>query len=473
MRLKKYAAGLLAVTMVFGFAGCGSDSSESKAADDSFEATENIDVADAESIAAIPEGAEGTIVYLGENDLNPTKSNPEKSAELQLFESKGGSIQFNQTSNADRFDNLATAITSNQNVPDIFKYEWLAFPSQVVKDMYQPIDSIVDFDSALWSGAKATADQFVLNGNHYVAPLGYQASAMLCYSEDTIDAEGLDSPYELYLNGEWTWSAWKDIMSDYVEAAPADTERYGVNGFFRAHFIQQTGKTLVNYDPETNSYTNNLLDPDIEKGEQFLYDMMKQGLILNGWIGGAQECFNQNCLFYAMGDWAYTGNSGPKEGDNWAIVPIPAYDDNPQKITTSDMTAYMWVKGTDKSDAVKCWFECCRVVKTDPQYEQTNYDKFMENNPYWTDEMYGVRQDVVSDDYFMAFDYAYGVSSALGDSKQFDGNQCLVDALYGEASTIDDEGNQTTWTQVREKYTSTVDSELKNLNESIQEILSK
>ena len=47
---------------------------------------------------------------------------------------------------------------------------------------------------------------------------------------------------ELYVNNEWTWKNWEDIMSSYVGNAPADTERYGVNGFFRAHVVQQTGK---------------------------------------------------------------------------------------------------------------------------------------------------------------------------------------------------------------------------------------
>ncbi len=40
----------------------------------------------------------------------------------------------------------------------------------------------------------------------------------------------------------------------------------------------------------------------------------------------------------------YTGNQTPKEGENWGVVPIPQYDDNQQKITTSDMTAFMGVK---------------------------------------------------------------------------------------------------------------------------------
>lgn len=464
---KRVIAGAFALAMALSAASCGSKKEDKDSS--SFEATNNVKVEDDEKISAIPEGSATELLYLGEGDLNPTAGNPETSTELTLFQKRGGSIKYSATTHDERFDKLAAAITANKDVPDIFKYEWIAFPSQIVREMYQPIDSIVDFDSDLWSPTKDVADQFVLKGEHYVAPVGYEASAMLCYDNSVIESEGLDDPYQLYLDGEWTWSAWENIMTDYVGNA-TDTERYGVNGFFKNHFVQQTGKRLVEYDADSNTFVNNLKDPDIEKAENMLYDMNKKGLILGGWVGSASDCFSQNCLFYAMGDWAYTGNSGPKEGDNWAIVPIPASDDNPQKITTSNMTAYMWVKGSDKADAVKCWFECNRVAKTDPKYAETNKEKFMENNPYWTEEMYNVRTDVVSDDYMMIFDYIFGISNTLGDEKSFDGNQKLADYIYGAVASTDEDGNQPTWAQIREQYSATVDSEIKDMNKRLSEL---
>ena len=468
---KKLLAALMALAMTFGITACGSNDSgtdNSNAEDESFEATENVEVEEASNVDTLPGGAESEILYLGENDINPTRGNKEKSTELTLFEQKGGKIRYQSTSNEDRFDNLAAAVLAKNDIPDIFKYEWLAFPSQVVKDMYQPIDSIVDFESDLWKTSKETADQFVLGGKHFVAPLGNVASSMLCYDIDVIEAEGLDDPYELYLNGEWTWDAWEKIMAEYVDNGTGDDLRYGVNGFFRNHIVQQTGKNLVTYDAATNSFSSNLFDADIEKGQSFLYDLMKDGLILNGWIGSARDCFTQNCLFYGMGEWAYTGSLSPKEDEHWGIVPMPQYTSNPQKITTSDMTAYMWVNGSTKADAVRIWFECNRIAKTDPQYQKTNKDKFMENNPYWTDEMYDVKMDVVSDDYLMIFDYAFGVSTNMGDRKAFDGNQCLVDYLYNGSSTQDDDGNQPTWSSVREQYSPVVDKELETLNKDIK-----
>lgn len=466
MKIKKTLALLLPITLMITSMGCGKKDNDKEK---KFVPTENVKVSDAKSIQAIPDDAEKEILFLGEYDINPTESNPEKSTEFQLFESKGGKIRFQATSYDERFSNLASAIIANKDVPDIFKYEWLAFPSQTIKQMYQPIDDIVDFSDPMWESSKETADQFVLNGKHYVAPLGYAASAMLCYDKSVIEAEGLTDPYELYTEDSWTWNAWKEIMSDYVSAAEGDSARYGVNGFFRTHIIQQTGEKFVDYDSQENKFVSNMDNSDIENGQNFLHDLTKEGLVLDGWIGSARECFTQDCLFYAMGDWAYSGANGPTAEENWGVVPIPQYDKNQQKITTSDMTAYMWVRGSERKDAVKCWLECCRASYTDPEYAETNKAKFMENNPNWTEEMYNVKTDVVCDDYLMIFDYAYGISSVLGDKNSFDGSQCLVDALYSQASTVSDDGVQNTWTQVREMYGKVVDMELKEINATISE----
>ncbi len=473
MKLKKLCAVSAAMMMAFTAAACGSKKDDSSKNDeDTFSGgTENIEVAPTEAVEAIPDGAESTLLYLGVSDLNPTRANPEKSTELTLFESKGGTIEYQRTSYFQRFDDLATALLANKDIPDMTNYEWLSFPAHVVSNMHQPIDDIVNFDDPLWADVKDDSEQYSLAGKHYVAPLRYEASAMMCYNHEIIEDEGLMDPYELYMEGEWNWDNWAEIMREYVQNGDGSTERYGINGFFKQHITQQTGKTLVNYDRENNSFSSNLDDPDIEAAQNLLYELNKENIIQNDWIGSAKEAFNKGCLFYAMGDWGYSGSNAPSESDDWAVVPIPEYTSNPQKITTSDMKAFMWTRGSTKNEAMKCWLECCRVTYTDPEYQQTNKDKFMENNPTWTDEMYQVKTDVVSSDYYMIYDYCFGISTALGDPNGFDGNNSLTDTLYIAASKPDDEGVQQTWAQVRQSYSPTVESELKTINAEIQKII--
>ncbi len=460
---KRFLAGLCAVATVFSITACSKDDEQSSS---EYKQQVKVEVtASAEDIASLPGGEESTILYMGENDLNPTSDGQEKSVELKLFEEKGGKIEFSRVANKERFDKLAAAIIAQTDVPDIFKYEWLAFPSQIVQERYQPINDLVDFESPLWSGVKETADQFNFNGDYYVAPLDFVPSAMIFYDKQMIDGENLEDPYTLYSNGEWTWDTFRELMNEYVNNAAADEVRYGINGFFKPHIIQQTGKTMVIKDGDT--FINNTGDADIEKGENFLYELSKDGLVLNEWIGGAANCFSKNCLFYGMGEWAATGPNQPEEDDEWGVVPMPAYPDDPQKITTSDMTAYMWVRGSTKGDAVKCWFECVRASKTDPAYVDANKQTFFTNNPYWTEEMYQVKMDIVGEDYLQIFDYGFGVSSALGDRNSFDGNQCLIDALYGDVTVVNEEGVQQTWTQVREQYNSIINNEITKLNEEL------
>ncbi|MFT3950636.1 MAG: extracellular solute-binding protein [Oscillospiraceae bacterium] len=468
---KKCTAVILALLAALSTSACGSKEEDSSEA---FSGTENVSVAPTDKISAIPDGQAQEILYMGVDDLNPTRANPEKTTQLALFEAKGGSIQYTPVTYVDRFDKIAAAVMAQTGAPDIVNYEWLSFPSQVVVDMYKPIDSLVDFNDSLWSGVKKTADQFVLGGKHYVAPLSFEASAIMCYDKDRIDENSLADPYTLYQKGEWNWDNWEKIMRTYVENASGDEARYGINGFYKQHVIQQTGKTLVTYDAATNQFSANLDDPDIEKGQDLLYDMMKDGLVLNGWIGDARSAFNSGCLFYAMGDWGFSGKTnGPKDDDNWLVVPMPQYTGNPQNITTSDMKAFMWMKTSEKDAAVKCWLECCRVAATDPTYLETTKQKFMQNNPNWTDEMYDVKRAVSSDDYLMVFDYAYGLSAAMGDPKGFDGNTSLVDALYTFASSLDEDGNQPTWTQLREQYEQTVQYEVDTINKKVADYNAK
>ena len=320
MKIKKILALAVALTSVFAVAGCGSTGDSSS----KVSTVKKVKVEDTQEIEAIPDDAQKTIRWMGTYDLNPNeKKGEDKSVEMTLFNNKGGKVEYTRVTDSEKFDQLASAIMAQQNVPDIFKYEWMAFPAQVLKDMYQPVDDIVNFDDPLWADVKTTADKFVMGGKHYVAPISFTVGTLMMYDQDVIDAEGLDDPYELYQNGEWNWDNWYDMMSEFVSNAPADVERFGINGWFQTQVIQQTGKTMVNYDGE--KFTNNINDPDIERAEDLLYQVGKNNLVNGNWLGNAKQALKDgNLLFYCMGTWAMTGNNGPSDADTWRVVPVPS-----------------------------------------------------------------------------------------------------------------------------------------------------
>jgi multiple sugar transport system substrate-binding protein len=127
----------------------------------------------------------------------------------------------------------------------------------------------------------------------------------------------------------------------------------------------------------------------------------------------------------------------------------------------------MWVKGSDKADAVKCWYECCRIANTDETYLENGKEKFLNANPNWTEEMYQVYLDASSSAYTQVFDYGYGISGTLSDDNSNEDGNCVTRKLYEFTNKTDDSGHQYTWSELRETYSATVDSELKSINEAV------
>ncbi len=480
-RMKKLLAFSLAVAALCSAAGCsgsGSDDNSKELSDEEVLANyeQKVEVEDTDEIDAIPEGADSELRWLSYFDINPSRRVPEKRTDLTLFESKGGKITYESCSSIEKYEKLASELMAN-NPPDMFWYEsGMTFPCNCVKEMFQPIDEIVDFDQPLWSDVKGMAEQYTMNGRHYVAPINYLPSSVLTYDKDVIEAAGLDDPYEMYQDGGWDWNDWYDMMFEYVSQAPDGEDRYGVNGWFAPFIFHSTGKTIIYYDESTGQYEQRLGDADLARAANFLYDIKKNDLYLDGWIGQTSDCFKSNCLFYAMGPWASIDSHTPKEDDHWGMVPMPKDPNSDTRYTTIDINAYMWVNGSTKKEAMKTWMECARIVYVDPEYTATEKAKFDETNPYWTDEMYEAAYvDTVSDKFVQLYDPGYGISTVLSDNDAAtnDTLEAINALMYRWVMVENDDGSQYTWTQLCETYKPTIVQELDTFNAAYKDYLAK
>ncbi len=470
--LKRLLAGCMAIAMTFVFTGCPKDDEG-----ESSSKKDQVAVAEAKNIDSIPDGAEKELIYMGVGDLNPVGNN-EKSVGLTLFESKGGSIKWSRVTSGNQYTKLGAAVTSGKDVPDLFNYTALAVPSQVIQGFYQPLDEIINFDDPMWAGIKDTADQFVVDGKHYVAPFSYAPLSLLFYNRKLITENGLEDPIDLYDAGEWDYDALDDLMSEYCKGADGDEERFGINGYYAPSYVQQTGETLVMTDDNV-TYRSNLDSPKIAAAEERLADWLKQGYVIYDWIGDATTAFQKNLLFYAMGEWAAIDTHTPTESDNWGVVPFPSDPtyEGEKTISSAKMSddSVLWVKGSEKKDAVKIFYECYRAAQTDTKYLENQKDKWLTNNPNWGEEAYQIIRDSADPDKnLMIFDPSYGVSTLMGDDNSgFMVGVSLTNYIYKSTSAPDEQGKTYTWTQIKEKFSGQVDGEIKTLNASIQKFLAK
>lgn len=466
MNYKKLTAGILALSLTASLTACGGSSDSGSATTGDTTTADVTTTAATEwtgddiEVDALDETLDvdisgKTLKWLGIYDLNPTNDSPERSPELALFEDTyGAKIEYMPTTSDKRFDDLATSILGGTS-PDIFAYEWRTFPYDISKGQYQAIDSLVNWDDPKWADVKDTADSFIWKGEHYIAPLGYSFNdtQVLMYNKTTMADNGFEDPYELYLNGEWDWNTFVDMMKTYVESNDSGSERYGIGGWWANAFVYTSGETMVTYDG--TKFGNNLRSQKIEKAQGVLEDIFKNNLIKRGWIGGESAFVDDSILFYSMGTWAYNAAAKSCPDDVIQIVPFPKDPDSDKYYVSNKVFAYMWVKGSENADCVKAWFDCNRTVNYDEKYVEATKEKFLKNNDGWTSEMYDIAMNFYDPDKFVqAYDYGYGLSTYMSDT--------LMTVLYEGIANEQFED----WVQAREEYYSIVDEEIKVYNDA-------
>lgn len=466
MNYKKLTAGILALSLTASLTACGGSSDSGSATTGDTTTADVTTTAATEwtgddiEVDALDETPDvdisgKTLKWLGIYDLNPTNDSPERSPELALFEDTyGAKIEYMPTTSDKRFDDLATSILGGTS-PDIFAYEWRTFPYDISKGQYQAIDSLVNWDDPKWADVKDTADSFIWKGEHYIAPLGYSFNdtQVLMYNKTTMADNGFEDPYELYLNGEWDWNTFVDMMKTYVESNDSGSERYGIGGWWANAFVYTSGETMVTYDG--TKFGNNLRSQKIERAQGVLEDIFKNNLIKRGWIGGESAFVDDSILFYSMGTWAYNAAAKSCPDDVIQIVPFPKDPDSDKYYVSNKVFAYMWVKGSENADCVKAWFDCNRTVNYDEKYVEATKEKFLKNNDGWTSEMYDIAMNFYDPDQFVqAYDYGYGLSTYMSDT--------LMTVLYEGIANEQFED----WVQAREEYYSIVDEEIKVYNDA-------
>lgn len=472
-KTKRILACLTAVLMCAAVVGCGKGSDSSSSYEDKVEVSipaADTDDPDALTITPIPEGADHELDWLSYWSLAPGENADESTTEYALFSQLGGTVKYSRTTSTNKYEKLATRLLSD-DPPDLFWYEQgMDFPANCLQNMFQPVDDIIDFDSNLWKDVKGVAEQFVIDGHHFVAPITFNFQSVLTYDVERMEDLGVDDPYELYLDDEWDWNALEEILRAWVDTGTEDAPKIGLNGWFHNFVFSTTGETIVQYDAEKGEYVNNLYSANLERAAGWLYDMSKDGLIDNVWYGDCREAFQAGYLFYAMGPWASINEHTPEGDELWRNVPIPKDPNADAYYQRLDTVAYMWVEGSKKSDVVRTWMECAKIAKTDPTYVEVTKEKFFVTNPNWTDEMYELAYNPIANEKITIIrDPGYGISTMLSDNDAAtnDSKEAVIAYLYSSVSKQDENGAQFTWASLRDSYNNTINSELKLFNEKL------
>ncbi len=478
--IKRILAGACALSLTLAFAGCGSSSgSSSDGGTTTTTAAPGLELneEDKETVASLADrvpdhdlGGNTTIKWLAHYDINPSNGQ-RKSPGLELFEQKfGGKIQWIQSTWNTRYDDLASQVMS-KNSPDFFPASDMdTFPKGAIKGMFDPIDDVIALDSDLWAETKASSDKFVFNGHHYVAVIDVSPNFVCVYNTTTIHENGLDDPAELYWEGNWNWDTFKGMIDDFLSSTDSD-DAAGLDGYWYVSAISEScGVPMIGL--EDGMLVNNMSDPNIEKVQNFMYELGKQSRVMfdrssNNWSTRGDGTTGNGLgdyqtLFIPVGLWGIensvesTKPFGDMEGGEVMFVPMPKDPDSDKYYMSSRVEGFNLCKGAPNPEGFAAYMDCLMVAKKETKEITKNT---LINDYKWNEDMYAMREET----YRLAaenpvFNFAQGISAEM-------------DSAYEGLSqgTMITGGDQKTWTEVRGEYEKQVDFLIKEANTKISD----
>ncbi|MGN0608613.1 MAG: ABC transporter substrate-binding protein [Oscillospiraceae bacterium] len=396
--VRKTIAFVSALALMGSMTACGNTDSGSDSASETTTvstAPKELDEEDKAAVAEVDIGDDeklenGTIRWLATYDINPDKGKPKMFA-LELFESKyGGKVEWIPTTWENRYNDLSANVLGGTS-PDLFPaQEFDTFPGKVVDGMFQPFDDYLDFDSDLWSeGCKKLAEAHVLGGKHYVAPVATDSKCLMIYNKKTIEENGLTDPAELLEEGNWTWDTFREMCLDYCDR---EEDKFAYDSwYFETQFILTTGVAPISM--ENGLVVSNLMSAEVERAENFMYNLKKDDLPLPkaefNWTEQPQRISEGKTLFWPCATWALWEADLSKFGkpEEIMFVPMPKDPEADKYYLPANMDAYALCKGALNPEGAAAFIKCKLIAEQDESALAITEKQYREDYG-WTDEMF-------------------------------------------------------------------------------------
>lgn len=401
------------------------------------------------------------VTFLASWPRNPANGKA-KDIAIELFQTRfGGEVVDMVVGNDERYDRLATLVSTGSS-PDFFSAADMdAFPMGAINNMFQPVDNYIDFDDEWWKDVKNINDSFVYNGSHYVAGLSTEVEVIMIYNKAVMRENGLKDPSEYLAEGNWNWNTCKEMMYQFCNKSE---DNYATDGWWVSRgFSDSTGVPLIGM--EDGKVVNNLRNPLIAEAQEFLADLNRENLAYPvwdyGWVSNPGNVGLGKTLFYPVGIWAlmdlnseYGMKKYAENMEDLGFVPVPQCPSADAYYIPARISGYLLCSGAPNPEGFACLAYCERAGATSDEAEQISKDQYF-NEYGWTEEMW----DMFNNIYDMAkehpvFNFMGGVSQDMSTTL----DNYSKNAYHSGAS----------WTQGREEIFESIQSEVDKANGALE-----
>lgn len=386
--------------------------------------------------------------------------------------SGSGIFDYTNVAYGDRYTKLTALVTSGDS-PDIFQFEMGNYPYTAAKDLFQPIDDVIDLNTPLWERNREIMDKFKWNGRDYCAITTINLDTLLWYRKSVIAENNLDDPYELFKSGNWNWNTFLDMCAKFSNP---DEGKYCIDGWaIPEKFVATTGVPMISLSSE-GKLECNFYNADIERCMTTVVDQMfKQNYRyprheLNGWGINQGNFVSGDTLFW--GSLGYTikddfqgtfKREGWEDGEMWC-VPIPKDPNSDKYYQCMKNDSWMLCGGAQNKEGFAAWNLCCMATAFDKEAEKVGDEQMMHNNLGFTQELLDHMRSLQFDGVLTpVFDFKNGIGQDVVEGTADDPITSLTEHPYLDGKGGPD-GADATFSSLREANYGTVMDRIDKLN---------
>lgn len=361
MKMKKLLiTALITATMLVYMTGC----SEKPAADSSAVPDKTAELKSAD------------ITFLSqekEEIMRDPKKYPVFASAVKNYEEKyKGKVTFIYSPYSEKQGKLAAMLAAG--TPPDFYQPIDGFPQFAVNEYAQPIDDLIDLKDPVWKDVKDAYDATEWKGKHNFIITEKGPQDVCWYNKTLFENNGLDTPYDLYKQGNWNWDTFREAAVSLTQDTDGDKviDQWGYSSGPEA-LIMTTGKDLVKIDGKSGTIENNLKDNDVVKAFTFFQESgpAKHNIIQPDLNAYMNDFAKGKVAMFIGATWADTvwWKELMKKGE-CSFVPAPKYPDSADYYVGGSATIWMIPKGAVNPQGAAAFATELRKAQMDPEVQK-------------------------------------------------------------------------------------------------------
>lgn len=191
---------------------------------------------------------------------------------IPYFEEKyGGKVNVVYAAWGDMLETVL-ALQKAGDAPDLFEVFDESMYNVILSGVVSPLDDLTT--DADYSYYKVDKSLFSWNGSVYAIPLKPYAFYIM-FNRDLFDLEGMKAPDELFAEGNWNWSTFRDACKQLTKTVDGAASQLGYGSYEDTilSFMYANGGSLLNVDTVNGTVTSNLNSVETQNTLNYLVEL--------------------------------------------------------------------------------------------------------------------------------------------------------------------------------------------------------